>query len=88
MIAGIISYGVGHTATAIAPWRLLFLIMGSVTVFWGVVLFFFLPDSPLQENFLKGKDKYIALSRIKSNMTGVEDRVSYHLNISPAVPHV
>lgn len=76
LFAGVISYGVGTSTTSIAPWRLLFLVMGSVTVVWGVVLAFFLPDSPLQENFLKGKDKYIALSRIKENMTGVENRVS------------
>lgn len=34
-----------------------------------------LPDSPLQESFLKGRERFIALSRVKENMTGVENRV-------------
>lgn len=46
-----------------------------MTMLWGVVLFFTIPDSPLQENFMKGKDKYIALDRVKANMTGIENRV-------------
>jgi ACS family allantoate permease-like MFS transporter len=51
-----------------------------MTILWGVVLAFILPDSPLQENFMKGKEKYIALDRVKRNMTGIENRVSptYH----------
>ena len=43
---------------------------------WGVTLGFLIPDSPLQENFMKGKEKYIALARVQSNMTGIENRVS------------
>jgi ACS family allantoate permease-like MFS transporter len=51
-----------------------------MTILWGVVVAFILPDSPLQENFMKGKEKYIALDRVKRNMTGIENRVSptYH----------
>ncbi|KAK5989278.1 putative transporter [Cladobotryum mycophilum] len=74
LVIGVISYGIGQTHTRIAPWRLLFLVFGGITVLWSVVLFFFLPNSPLGDNFLKGKDKYIALDRVKGNMTGVENR--------------
>lgn len=43
---------------------------------WGITLAFLVPDSPLQENFMRGKEKYIALARVQSNMTGIENRVS------------
>lgn len=76
---GVLSYGIGHTDTGIASWRLLFILLGAITILWGILLLFYLPDSPLKENFMKGKDKFIALDRIKGNMTGIENRVSYSL---------
>lgn len=72
---GTISYGIGHTHTAIASWRLLFLILGGFTFLWGICLLLFLPDSPLKARFLNEKEKYIALHRIRSNKTGVENKV-------------
>ncbi|KAH6976361.1 major facilitator superfamily domain-containing protein [Ilyonectria sp. MPI-CAGE-AT-0026] len=74
LFSGTISYGIGNADIAIAPWRLLFITLGAMTMLWGVVLYFTIPDSPLQENFMKGKDKYIALDRVKTNMTGIENR--------------
>lgn len=76
---GLLSYGIGHTKTGIAPWRLLFIILGTITILWGILLLFYLPDSPLKENFMKGKEKFIALDRVKSNMTGIENRVGHSL---------
>ncbi|KAJ3548281.1 hypothetical protein NM208_g1096 [Fusarium decemcellulare] len=63
LVTGVVSYGIGHSKTGIASWRLLFLVVGGFTLFWGAVLVTWLPDSPLKDNFLKGKDKYIALDR-------------------------
>ncbi|KAK7415935.1 hypothetical protein QQX98_005508 [Neonectria punicea] len=74
LFSGTISYGIGNADIEIAPWRLFFITLGAMTMLWGVVLFFTIPDSPLQENFMKGKDKYIAHDRVKSNMTGIENR--------------
>lgn len=43
---GLLSYGLGHTHGAIASWRLLFIVLGVLTIFGGIVLLIFLPDSP------------------------------------------
>ncbi|EEU36118.1 uncharacterized protein NECHADRAFT_53068 [Fusarium vanettenii 77-13-4] len=74
LVSGTVSYGIGNADTGIAPWRLLFITLGGLTMLWGITLAFFVPDSPLQENFMKGKEKYIALARVQSNMTGIENR--------------
>lgn len=79
-----VSYGIGHAQTGIASWRLLFLVIGGFTLIWGVVLLIWLPDSPLKENFLRGKDKYIALDRVRGNMTGIEDKVGWMSSKDPA----
>lgn len=75
-MTGVVSYGIGHAQTGIASWRLLFLVIGGFTVLWGAILLVWLPDSPLADSFLTGKDKYIALDRVKDNMTGIENRAS------------
>ncbi|KAJ4244848.1 hypothetical protein NW757_010229 [Fusarium falciforme] len=74
LIAGGVSYRIGNLHTAIAPWKLLFLVMGAFQLLWGLVLYIWLPDSPLKDNFLTGKDKYIALDRVRENMIRIENK--------------
>jgi MFS transporter, ACS family, allantoate permease len=75
VFTGAISYGVGHTDTPLAQWRLLFLILGGFTLLWTVVLFVFLPDSPVTCWYMSDREKYVCLQRIKANNTGVEDKM-------------
>ncbi|KAL6251756.1 hypothetical protein RBB50_001966 [Rhinocladiella similis] len=74
IFSGIISYGIGHTNTSIAPWRLLFLVLGAFSMVWAVVVWFFFPDSPVTCNWLNDREKFISLVRVKDNKTGIEDR--------------
>jgi MFS family permease len=75
LFTGIISYGVGHSHSAVASWRLLFIVLGGFTFLWGLFILAFLPDTPLTARFLNEKEKFIALHRIKGNKTGVENKV-------------
>lgn len=75
VIAGIASFGIGHIQSSLASWRLLFLIWGAITTAWGVVLFFTLPGSPVTTKFLKEHERMMVMNRIKSNGTGVENKV-------------
>lgn len=74
IFAGVVSYGIGHTNTSVAPWRLLFLALGAFSLLWAVVLYFFLPDSPVSARFLSEREKYVCLRRVQSNNTGMEDK--------------
>ncbi|EXJ90893.1 hypothetical protein A1O1_03999 [Capronia coronata CBS 617.96] len=74
MIGGLVAYGVGKiTTSSLDHWKLLFLILGSVTAAYGVVLFLLLPDSPTKAIFLNEKESQIALSRTIENKTGLLD---------------
>ncbi|KAJ9428030.1 major facilitator superfamily domain-containing protein [Fusarium oxysporum] len=42
IIAGIASFGIGHVKSALPSWRVLFIIWGTITVAWGVILLFLL----------------------------------------------
>ena len=53
IFGGLLAYAISHIHSSIAAWRWLYIIFGIVTFFWGVVLFVFLPDSPLNARFLQ-----------------------------------
>ena len=74
LIGGLIAYGIGTiNASVIAHWKLLFLILGAITSFYGIVLFAMLPDSPAKAIFLEHNERAIAVQRTLKNKTGVMD---------------
>ncbi|KAL4806608.1 MFS general substrate transporter [Aspergillus unguis] len=74
VFAGLVSYGIGQTNTSLSPWRLLFLVLGAFSLLWAVVLWTFLPDSPVQAWWLTDREKFICLQRVRENNTGMEDK--------------
>ncbi|KUL81813.1 hypothetical protein ZTR_11436 [Talaromyces verruculosus] len=74
VFSGLVSYGIGHTHTNLHPWRLLFLVLGAFTILWAVVIYVFLPDSPVKCWYMTDREKYVCLERVKDNNTGVEDK--------------
>ena len=74
VFSGLVSYGIGQTSTALAPWRLLFIVLGAFSLFWAGVLFVFLPDSPTQCWYFSDREKFVCLERVKDNNTGMEDK--------------
>ncbi|PYH32811.1 allantoate permease [Aspergillus neoniger CBS 115656] len=74
VFSGVVSYGIGHTHTALHPWRLLFLVLGAFSILWSGVLYIFLPDSPVQCWYFSDREKFVCLERVKDNNTGMEDK--------------
>ncbi|KAL4946053.1 major facilitator superfamily domain-containing protein [Aspergillus oleicola] len=81
VIAGIASFGIGHIKSAIASWRLLYIIWGAVTLAWGVVLLVLLPGSPVGSGktfgvpFLSETERGLVVERVRGNGTGVENKL-------------
>ena len=72
---GLFAYGVGHISGNIALWKYPFLICGSLSIAWSVVLAFKLPDNPANAWFLTDEERIMAVVRIKDNQTGIESKV-------------
>ena len=69
------AYGLsGVTASAIETWRILFIILGLLTVITGVVLLVYLPDNQLNASFLNTRQRQIAIERIRGNFQGIGSR--------------
>lgn len=74
VVAGIVTFGIGHVQGSLESWRLLFLFWGAVTVAWGVVVMVFLPGSPLTTGFLTEQERALVVNRVKNNGTGIDNK--------------
>lgn len=74
IIAGIASFGIGHIQSSLSSWRVLFIIWGSITVAWGVILLFCLPGAPMRAKFLTPDERARVVARVKGNGTGIENK--------------
>jgi ACS family allantoate permease-like MFS transporter len=72
IVGGLLSYGIGHIHTRVAQWQLVFLICGGFTIVWSIVIYLWLPDSPLNAKFLNEREKGIATERLRTNRTGIK----------------
>ena len=71
---GLLGYGIGHIQGALASWKYEFLIVGALCSLWGIVMFIFLPDSPVTAPGLSLQHRRVAVERLRSNQTGVENK--------------
>ncbi|KAF8849123.1 putative MFS allantoate transporter [Acephala macrosclerotiorum] len=72
---GLLGYGIGHIKGSLPSWKYEFLIIGALCSIWvGIVLFFFLPDSPVTAKLLTPKQRRWAVERLRENQTGVENK--------------
>lgn len=74
MFGGLIGYAVGHITTGIARWMYVFIIFGSLSVFWGFVSLLVLPDLPSTARFLDERERAVAVDRVARNRQGVKNR--------------
>jgi MFS family permease len=70
IIGGILTFGIGQIHT-IAVWRAIYLILGGVTMAWGIVMFLFLPDDIISAKRFNLEDKALLISRSRLGRTGV-----------------
>ncbi|KAJ5682855.1 hypothetical protein N7462_006020 [Penicillium macrosclerotiorum] len=73
ILGGIITFGIGQIQT-ISVWRAIYLILGGVTVAWGIVMFLFLPDDIISAKRFKLEDKALLIGRNRLGRTGVINR--------------
>jgi hypothetical protein len=60
--------------TPVASWRYEFIIIGCLCCAWGIVIGIFMPSNPVSAKFLTKREKRIAVERLRSNQTGIENK--------------
>ncbi|KAF2099177.1 MFS transporter [Rhizodiscina lignyota] len=73
-VAPFINYGLGHiTGGILSPWQYMYLLAGSLTVIWAFVFYFLLPSDPISAKGFNGREKYVAVARLRINNSGVRN---------------
>ncbi|CUS24496.1 LAQU0S17e00210g1_1 [Lachancea quebecensis] len=75
IVGGLISFGFLHYhGTEFTSWQIMFLVVGLVTVLFGIITFLYLPDNVTNAWFLDEKEKIEVLQHIRANQTGLENK--------------
>lgn len=75
ILNGFVAWVVGYHEGSYPEWKIIFLLVGCVTIAWSAVVFFFLPSNPLEAKRLSPREKYIIIQRKAADNTGVENKV-------------
>lgn len=73
-LGGLLGYGIGNIKGGLPSWKFEFIIIGALCCIWGVVIYIFLPDSPVTAKGLTQREKQIAVERMREDQTGVENK--------------
>jgi MFS family permease len=76
ILGGAVSYGFQHVPVGqgLAGWRIMFIVLGVVTVTIGLSVILFLPDTPMKAKWLSNTEKVALLKHVSVNQTGIESR--------------
>ena len=75
IVGGIVSFGFQQVSgQALSGWKIMFVVLGFVTVIIGVATIVFLPDSPMSARFLNEAEKAAIIQHTADNKTGIVNR--------------
>ncbi|CAL9735035.1 thiamine pathway transporter Thi73p [Monosporozyma servazzii] len=76
VVGGLISFGFQHYhGEHFTSWQIMFLVVGLVTVLFGLLTFFYLPDNATNAWFLTKDEKFQVVEHIRANQTGLETKM-------------
>jgi MFS family permease len=72
IIGALLAYGLGHAdGLALANWKLIFIVVGGMTIIWGFVIISYMPDGPHNGPMFSHYENVVLVWRVSSNKTGV-----------------
>jgi hypothetical protein len=75
IFGGLLAYAFTNiTSGRLKSWQWLFLSYGIISVFWGIFVLCYLPDSPMRAKCFSEEDKKLMVERVRANQTGLQNR--------------
>ncbi|KAK8008173.1 hypothetical protein PG991_010724 [Apiospora marii] len=75
IVGGLLAYCFSLIRTGpLRSWQWLYLSYGVVSVFFGIFVFVWMPDSPMRARCFSERDKRLMVERVRSNQTGLQNR--------------
>lgn len=74
VVGGAVSFAFQHVApgAALAGWRAMFVVLGCLTVVFGLATVLLLPDTPMRAPWLSVTEKVALLKHVSVNQTGID----------------
>ncbi|KAL6708927.1 hypothetical protein ACN47E_002334 [Coniothyrium glycines] len=69
----LINYSLGQATEPLRPWKYMYLFAGSITIVWGIALWWLLPPDPVRARGFNERQRYISVARLRSNNSGVRN---------------
>lgn len=83
IVGGLVSYGFQKVKNPeFAGWRIMFIVLGLVTVIIGFLTIWILPDTPMKASFLTEREKVALLKHVSVNQTGISNK---HFKLSHVI---
>lgn len=74
-VGGLLGYGIGQIKGSLPSWKYEFIIIGAACAAWGIYIFLFVPDTPMDAKFLNERQKKILVLKLRENQTGISSNV-------------
>lgn len=72
IFGGLLSFAFQNvTLASIEGWRIMFVVIGIINILAGTYVYFLLPSTPLTNNKLTPKEKYVLLVKLAENQIGI-----------------
>lgn len=86
ILGGLVSYAFQHiTGGSLSGWRIMFLVLGLITLVVGFYIFFFLPGTPMKAKWLSDAEKVALLKHVSVNQTGIHNNKFKPMQIIEAI---
>ncbi|KAJ5747603.1 uncharacterized protein N7511_009299 [Penicillium nucicola] len=76
VIGSLVTYGLGHVHShTLYRYQTIFMFCGLVTVVYSFLVFWLMPDSPMEAKCLSDRERVIATERLRANQMGISTQV-------------
>ena len=75
IFGGFTAYGISFSdGKQLAPYRIIFILLGALAILVGICVVIWLPDSPVHASMLTKEERIAALERVRDDQGGTENR--------------
>ncbi|TFK73165.1 MFS general substrate transporter, partial [Pluteus cervinus] len=75
IFGGFVAYGISFdNSRVLAPFKIIYILLGGLAIFVGICVLIWLPDSPVQAKFLTQEERIAALERVRDDQGGTANK--------------
>ncbi|KAF5322435.1 hypothetical protein D9619_000429 [Psilocybe cf. subviscida] len=89
IFGGFVAYGVSFSdGKALAPYKIIYILLGGLAILVGVCVIIWLPDSPVHAKFLTKEERIAALERVRDDAGGTENKTLKRYQVIEAMTDI